>query len=186
MVLTHSSSLLFLLEAITNFCLCFWHYFVNTERFQLLCFQNFEADIFETVFLVSCSSPEGWHSTASIRSPTVPVFSYVNDNNASSTSKLLLRAIVKHMILVIFVHGDSHRLTEYRRCKGISWNTILISQLPVILSDFYSSVWWTQFFLLLGGIVSNFWLFLARRSMGSNESVHANEEEKAVHSKRWC
>lgn len=107
------------------------------------------------VVLVCFSFPEGWHCTASIQSPMIPEFSNVNDINASSTSILLLRALAKHMFLVIFVHGDSHRLAGYRRCKGIS-NTILISQLPAILSDFYSSVWWTQFFLLLGGIVSNF------------------------------
>lgn len=74
----------------------------------MLCFQNFGADVFETVFLASCSFPEGWHSTASMQSPMIPVFSYVNDINASSSSMLLVRALAKHMLLVIFVHGGTH------------------------------------------------------------------------------
>lgn len=164
----------------------FLHSFVSAEGFQLLSFQNFEADVFETVVLASGYFPEGWYSTASIQSPMIPVFSYVNDINASSTSMLLVRALARHMLLFIFINADSHRLAGYRRCKGISCNTILISQLPVILSDFYSSVWWTQFFLLLGGIVSNFWLFLTRKSTWNNESVHVHEEGRAVHNKMWC
>lgn len=78
-----------------------YFYSIKIESFYLLCFQNFEADFFETVLSVSCCFPESWHSTASMQSPMTPVFSYVNDVNASSITMPLVRALAKHMLLVI-------------------------------------------------------------------------------------
>ena len=83
-----------------------------------LCFASriWKQTHFESVLLTSCSFPEGWYSIVPRQCPAIPVFSPVNDVNASPPTVLLVRSLAKHTLSPIFSWAESHRLAGDASC----------------------------------------------------------------------